>query len=293
MINVLSDVNPIAAFIWLMMTAGIAMFCLNPVILALSILGGMLYFFIRNPDSGFKAQLPYLLLFLMTALLNPLFSHNGATVLFVLNHNPITLEAFYYGLVLGGMILSVLYWFRSFQQIMTSDKLLYVFGSALPKLTLILSIALRYIPLLKQQTKRIRDAQKALGLFKDENIIDRLRGEMRIFSVLVTWALENGIITADSMTARGYGIGRRTRFALFHFRIRDGILVAVCLMLGGITVAAIAAGSLNCSFYPYFSLPQPDLAGWCAYIAFAILAFFPGFLEVEENIRWKSLASKT
>lgn len=293
MMSVLSDVNPIAAFIWLMMTAGIAMFCLNPIILALSIAGGMFYFFVRNPDSGLKAQIPYLLLFLLSAILNPLFSHNGATVLFVLNHNPITLEALIYGLVLGGMILSVLYWFRSFQQIMTSDKLLYVFGSALPKLTLILSITLRYIPMLKKQTKRIRDAQKALGLFKDENTIDRLRGEMRIFSVLVTWALENGIITADSMTARGYGISRRTRFALFHFHLRDGLLCAVCLLFGAIIIAAIAAGSLDCSFYPRFMLDQPDCLGLCAYIAFALLAFFPGLLEVEENIRWKSLKSKT
>ncbi len=292
MMNVLSDANPIAAFIWLMMTAGIAMFCLNPVILALSVAGGMFYFFIRNPDSGLRAQLPYLLLFALSALLNPLFSHNGATVLFVLNHNPITLEALFYGLALGGMILSVLYWFRSFQQIMTSDKLLYVFGSALPKLTLILSIALRYIPLLKKQTKCIRDAQKALGLFKDENIIDRLRGEMRIFSVLVTWALENGIITADSMTARGYGIGRRTRFAIFRFRFYDGVLCAGCLLLSGIVIAAIACGSLTCSFYPYFTLPNPDTLGACAYVAFALLAFFPGLLEVEENIRWKSLKSK-
>lgn len=292
MINVLNDVNPIAAFLWLVMAAGIAMFSLNPVILLLSIVGGMFYFWIRNPDSGVKAQIPYFLLFIASALLNPLFSHNGATILFILNHNPITLESFYYGLLMGGMILSVLYWFRSFQQVMTSDKLLYVFGSALPKLTLILSIALRYIPLLKKQTRRIRDAQKALGLFKDENVIDRLRGEMRIFSVLVTWALENGIITADSMAARGYGIGRRTRFALFRFTARDALLCAACALLGGISIAAIATGNLNCSFYPYFVLPRPDTFGISAYIAYGILALFPGLLEVKENIRWKSLKLK-
>jgi len=290
---VLSDVNPIAAFLWLMMTAGIAMFCYNPIILVLSIVGGMFYFLIRNPESGFRAQIPYFLLFIASALINPLFAHNGATVLFVVNHNPITLEAFYYGLALGGMILSILYWFRSFQQVMTSDKLLYVFGSALPKLSLILSIALRYVPLLKKQTKRIREAQTALGLFKDENVIDRLRGEMRIFSVLVTWALENGIITADSMTARGYGIGRRTRFALFHFELRDGLLCALCLLLGGLSIGAIASGSLDCAFYPYFELSQPDVLGLCAYLAYGLLAFLPGLLELEENIRWKSLKSKT
>lgn len=288
----LSDVNPIAAFIWLVMTAGIAMFSFNPLLLCLSVAGGMLYFFIRNRDAELKAQLPYLALFAASALLNPLFSHNGATVLFVLNHNPVTLESFYYGLMLGGMILAVLYWFKSFQQIMTSDKLLYVFGSALPKLTLILSIALRYIPMLKEQSRRIRDSQKALGLFKDENMIDRLRGELRIFSVLVTWALENGIITADSMTARGYGVGRRTRFALFHFRKSDALICGTCVLLSGCAIYALFTGALQCEFYPVFRMPGSDAALSIGYIAYAALAFFPALMEVEENIRWKLLKSR-
>ena len=290
--SALDNVNPIAAFLWLMMVAGISMFCFNPAILAISLLGALLFFIARNPDARPSAHLPYLLLFALSALLNPLFNHNGATVLFVLNDNPVTLEAIYYGAAMGGMILAVLYWFRSFQQIMTSDKLLYVFGSALPKLTLILSIALRYIPLLRKQAKRGRDAQKALGLFRDENLLDRLRGELRIFSVLVSWALENGIITADSMCARGYGVGRRTRFALFRFQLRDGLLCLGCLLLGGCTIAAIASGALACSFYPRYALLSPNALGCAAYACYTILALFPALLEVEERIRWKSLKSK-
>lgn len=289
---ILSDVNPIAAFIWLMSTAGIAMFCLNPVLLALSLAGALLYFWVRNPDAALRRQLPFLLLFAATVVINPLFSHGGETVLLVVNHNPVTLEAIIYGAVLGLMLLAILYWFQSFQQIMTSDKLLYVFGSALPKLTLMLSIALRYIPLFKQQSARIRDAQKALGLFKDENIIDRLRGELRIFSVLVSWALENGIITADSMSARGYGVGRRTRFALFHFRLRDGAVCLVCALLDALVIAAIASGALGCSFYPRFALPDVGALTACAYIAYGLLALLPGLFELEEKFRWKVLESR-
>ena len=285
----LNEANPIAAFLWLMLAAGIAMFLMNPIILALSLAGAALYFFARRPDAGWKSQLFYAGIFLISALLNPLFAHSGATVLFVINHNPITLEALFYGMALGGMIVSSLYWFRSFQEIMTSDKLLYVFGSALPKLTLILSIALRYIPLLKEQAKRVRDAQKALGLFREENIIDRLRGEMRIFSVLVTWVLENGIITADSMSARGYGIGRRTRFALFHFRGRDAALCAACLALAGITIAAAASGTLSCAFYPHFHMGTGGPLAAVGYACYALLALTPGILELEERFRWKAL----
>ena len=290
--RILSDANPIAAFVWLMTTAGIAMFSLNPLMLAISLIGAVLYFYLRNPDVRITALLPWLGLCLLSALINPLFSHNGATVLFVMNHNPITLESFIYGAVLGGMIVSVLYWFKSFQQIMTGDKLLYVFGSALPKMTLILSIALRYIPLLKQQTRKIRDSQKALGLFKDENLFDRLRGEMRIFSVLVSWALENGIVTADSMAARGYGVGRRTRFALFRFTVSDVVMCTVCVLLGGLSIWAMASGALEFVFYPHIRMHEQGLLSSLGYLSYAILAFFPSILEVEENLRWKSLKSK-
>lgn len=290
--NVLSELNPIAAFLWLMTTAGIAMFLTNPAILLLSLVGALGYFLLRNPDSRAADHAPYLLLFLLSALLNPLFSHGGSSVLFVLNDNPVTLEALLYGLVLGLVILSTLYWFRSFQQIMTGDKLLYVFGSALPKLTLILSIALRYIPLLRQQAKRVRDSQKALGLFREENLIDRLRGEIRIFSVLVSWALENGVITADSMSARGYGIGKRTRFALFRFRLRDGICCALCLLLGGVVVWAAASGSLRCTFYPRFAMPPSSPLGAAGTLAYGLLALLPVIMEVEERLRWKFLKSK-
>ena len=290
--NGLSDANPIAAFLWLMTAAGIVMFCFNPLLLVLSLVGALFYFYMRNPDAGLKAILPYLGLALASALLNPLFSHNGATVLFVLNHNPVTLEALHYGLALGAMLVAVLCWFRSFQQIMTSDKLLYIFGSALPKLTLILSIALRYIPLLRQQARRVRDSQKALGLFREENAVDRLRGELRIFSVLVTWALENGVITADSMSARGYGVGRRTRFALFRFCGRDAALCIACLLLGGVTIAGVASGALDFRFYPRFSMGECSPLSCLAYFSYGVLALFPGLLEVEEHIRWNILKSK-
>lgn len=288
----LKDANPITAFLWIILTAGIAMFSMNPILLCISTVGAALYFYVRNPDAKLVSLLPWLLLLLLSALMNPLFSHNGATVLFVMNHNPITLEALVYGLMLGLAMLAVIYWFKSFQQLMTSDKLLYIFGSLFPKLTLVLSIALRYIPLLKKQIRQIRDSQKALGLFKEENLLDRFRGELRIFSVLVTWALENGIITADSMTARGYGIGRRSRFALFHFRLSDGLMCIGCALLSALTIVPMALGALDFRFYPTIRPHDMSLLSAAAYYAYGLLCLFPSILELEENLRWKSLRSK-
>jgi len=287
----LQNMNPIPAFLWLILAAGIAMFCFDPLIILISLFGSVSYFMIRNSRLRLRGHLLYWILPFLSMLLNPLFSHNGRTVLFVMNSNPVTLEAVIYGAAFGAMLVSTLYWFRSFQQIMTSDKLLYVFGSVFPKMTLILSIALRYIPLFRKQTVQVRNAQKALGLFRDENMIDRLRGETRVFSVMVTWALENGVITADSMSARGCGIGRRTRFALFRFRRQDALLTLLCLLFAGAAIAPIALGSLSYSYYPAFVFPRPGGLSLLTYIFYFLLAMFPSILETEENLRWKFLRS--
>ena len=57
-----------------------------------------------------------------SALINGLFTHNGATVLFYLGPNRVTLEAFVYGFMMAMMISSVICWFASFSVVMTADK---------------------------------------------------------------------------------------------------------------------------------------------------------------------------
>lgn len=284
--------NPIVIAIYFFTVAGIAMFCMNPVLLALSLCGAMLFFFVKNGAKHGKSHGFYLLLFLGMALINPLVSHNGVTVLFVLNHNPITAEAVLYGVVAATMILAVLYWFRSFTQIMTSDKLLYLFGILSPKLALVLSMGLRYVPLFGRQAKKVNQTQTGLGLYKEDNIIDRIKGGMRVFSVMVTWALENGIVTADSMTARGYGSGRRTHFSTFRFGKRDVMLLTAILALGALTCASIGMNDMNFVFYPAVEWSTPTAWTYVGYGAYGCLALLPTFLEAEESIRWNYLMSK-
>lgn len=284
-----ADYNPVSVLAYFLAVTLTAMFTANPVMLALSLAGAAALFAVRNPGKGLRAHLPYLALFAVSALINPIFSHNGVTVLFVVNDSPVTLEALLYGIDAAAMITAVLYWFRSFSQIMTSDRLLYLFGSASPKLALVLSMALRYAPLFRAQAGKIGRAQKGLGLYRENNAPDAMRGGVRIFSVLVTWALENGIITADSMDARGYGSGPRTFYALYRFRRSDAALLASVLALAAVSAAGLFSGALNISFYPEISAARPSPLAFAACAAYGLLAFLPVILEAGEALRWKSL----
>lgn len=286
-----ADYNPIAVFFCIMGVASVGMFCMDPLLLLLSLVGAGALFFARNGKAGIRESLWYPLLIVIMAVVNPLFNHNGVTVLFVLNDNPITLEAVYYGLAMGAMVVGTLWWFRSFSQIMTSDKLLYLFGAASPKLALILSMTMRYIPLFRAQAEKTNRTQKALGLYKEDNIPDKLKGGLRVFSVLVTWALENGVITADSMTARGYGVGKRSCFAIFRFRKSDGFLLAAALLLTALTFLGMGMGVIGFTYYPVLAPVSLTPLGALVYLSYGVLSLLPATLEISEALRWKSLQS--
>jgi len=285
----LADYNPGAITAYFLTVAGIAMFSMDPVILLLSVFGGITCFLLMDRFRGCKTHLYMLGVFFVMTIINPLVSHNGKTVLFVMNRQPVTLEALIYGMFAAVMVVSVFYWFRAFTLIMTSDKLLYVFGSLSPGLALILSMTLRYIPLFSDQARKVKNAQRALGMYKEDNVVDSIRGGMRIFSVMVTWTLENGIITADSMAARGYGTGKRTLFSLFQWKKKDILLLIMTILLALITLLMPKTGY---SYYPQFSFSLGTIYAWISYAAYGMLAATPLIIETREFIKWRFLLSK-
>lgn len=284
----LAERNPFAAALCLLCPAGLAMFSMDPLLLGLALLGGFFTCLLAGIRSGYGWTL---LLFLCVALANPLTYHNGQTVLFVLNGSPITLEATLYGLAAACMVAAVLMWFRAFSRVMTSDKLMYLLGGLSPRLALLLSLALRYVPLFGQQVKKIRQSQQALGLYKEDNVVDSFRGGLRIFSVMVTWTLENGIITADSMTARGYGLGRRTHFSLFRFTRQDGVLLSADLLLSALTLWGLAGRSI--SYYPAFAFPSLAWREMVGYVAYGLLTLLPLIDAGKEALQWHFSRLKT
>ena len=284
-----SDCNPIAVAVWFFCVTGMAMFCSNPALMGISMLGGLAFFLMRNGLSSGRTHLYFLLLFVVLALANPLVSHNGVTVIFVMNDNPVTLEALLYGINSSAMIVGILYWFRSFTQIMTSEKLLYLTGALSPKLSLVLSMAVRFVPLFGRQWQKIDNAQKAMGLYREDNAIDAVSGKLRVFSVLVTWALENGITTADSMEARGCGVSRRTSFHNFRLRSGDYILLAVSVVLFAVAASAASAGAFDFSCYPSVTMAEHDWRYYTGSAAYGLLVLLPVIIDMEARIRWSLL----
>ena len=285
------DHNPVTVTFYYMTIAIAAMFTMNPVLHFITFLAGFVQFSMQKVSRKAGTHAFFIALGLILALIRPLFSHNGATVVFVINDNPITMESFLYGINAAVMVVGVLYIFRVYSNIMTSDRLLYLFGRFSPKAALILTMGLRYIPLLREKNREIHNAQTAIGINRDDNAIDRIKGRLNVFSATVSWGLENGIIAADSMAARGYGKGRRTQFSRFGFTKGDVVIILMTVILITPTILSLAAGRYDTAFYPYFAMADRSVSGVIGYITFAILAMMPVAADITESIRWKYLVS--
>ena len=285
--------HPLVLFCYFIAVLFLSAFTSHPVLLALSLLGAVCFWATLEQGGGFWRSMGYYaVLFLLIAVTNPLFSHNGVTPLFFLNGNPVTLEAILMGIDIAALMVSIIFWCKCYSLVMTSDKFLYLFGRIVPKLSLVLSMALRFIPLFQNQAQRVGRAQKAMGLYAGTSYVDKLRGGLRVFSVMVTWSLENAVDTGDSMRARGYGLKGRTSFSLFRFALRDGVFLAGTAILLAAVLAGMRMGYLHFTFYPEVAPVQTALAAiWC-YVCYGLLAFLPFILETEENLKWIYSVSK-
>ena len=290
--NRFEEYNPITVAVIFLMILGISMFFINPALQILSLLGAICYEAVRRGKKRPRMYLWYIALFLILACINPLVSHNGVTVLFVLNNNPITLESLCFGANSGIMIVAAVLWLHSFSEITTSDRLLYLTGGLSPKVSLILSMAVRYVPLFRKQAAKIDSAGKAIGQFSEDNIPDKIKAKLSVFSCMVTWSLENGIITADSMSARGYGLKRRTRFSVFKIHKEDIVVLTLAFGLFGFLIYGAATGALDFTFYPRVVSSSGTGVYYAGLTAYGLLTFSPSILEIWSNIRWKYLISK-
>ena len=286
-----NDFHPAALLAYFIAVSVITMFSMNPVLLLISLIGAILGCAVCG-GIGKRFGGFLIVMLMLTTIINPLFSHDGTSILFILNGNPVTLEAVFYGVAMGLMLCAVLLWFRLFSAIMTSEKLQCVLGVFSPKTALLLSMTLRYVPLFVRQTARVAQTQRAMGLTRADTVGEKLRNGCRIFSVMLTWGLENGIITANSMDARGYGTGHRTAFSRFRFRLRDAGLLLCTVTLTGILLHTMITGALFCTYYPAMELPRLTVGTIISYGAFAVLVLLPIITETEETLKWHCLRSK-
>ena len=258
--------HPVVAFGYFAVMFALSMTAMQPVYLAISLASVLSYSAVlrgwRATGRSLLWQLP---LVAVVALANPLFSASGSTELFRLGLRAFYLESFVYGACMGVMLISVIVLFSNASQVLTSDKVMTLFGGVAPTIGLMLSMTARLVPQFVRRGNGIADVERACTAARPaEEPAGKLavmRGYLRRTSVLMGWGMEDSLETAGAMKARGWGAAaRRTTYARYRFRRFD----AAALVFGG------------------------ALAPWWNYLPYALFACLPLAITAKEHLRWRA-----
>ncbi len=288
----MNRLHPITIFSYFMIIICVTAFMAHPVVLCISFLGVLLLMLVEGCMVQGKNIAIFTLLFVILSLINPIFYHNGRTVLFVANGNPITIEAIQYGMVIAGVILTVILWCRKLTEYMTTDKTLYLVGRVSKKGALLVAMVFRLIPQYKRQAAEIRHTQRCLGLFDQESLWGKLIAHLHVFSAMVTWAFEHSVDTADSMAARGYGTVRRSQYVNYRLSAEDYTLLATMAACLTATLVGIFTNRIDVAYYPSFHLNETNGAAVITYLSYGILVLLLPLYECKEKVKWNYLNSK-
>ena len=271
---------------------GLTMFIQQPVYLLISMVSGCAYLLYLQGSKGLQRQVGYLVPVLsMMAIMNPMFNHEGVTILWYLpNDNPITLEAICFGLASASMMGASIVWFNCCNTVFTSDKIIYLFGRIIPALSLLISMTLRFVPRFKNFLQSVLRTQQAMH--KPENTREKLQQAMAAFSATVSWAMEQSIVSADSMKSRGYGVQGRTAFSIYLFEKRDGVTLILLILMSLGTVLPCVTGHTAWNYYPSLSGQLLGPVQLMAYLCYGGMCNLPLIINLMEDRKWNFLRSR-
>ncbi|HEM3689499.1 TPA: energy-coupling factor transporter transmembrane protein EcfT [Streptococcus suis] len=99
---------------------------------------------------------------------------------------------------------------------------------------LMLSMSLRFVPTLMDDTTRIMNAQRARGVdFNEGNLIQKVNSVIPILIPLFASSFKRADALATAMEARGYQGGEgRTKYRVLEWKLPDTCTVIVMILLG-------------------------------------------------------------
>ena len=289
----LNSLHPVCAVIYFAVMMGVTMLENYPVYLLIAFVSAFVY---AGYLKGFAVQLKsfkwIIPACILTIIINAAFNHRGVTTLFYLpDGNSFTLESLLYGFNFSLMLCGAVLEFAAFNIVLTSDKTVSLLGRIMPSVSLLISMALRFVPRLSERINRTaayRDASFGEG---KKGVLKKIKNGTDTLSACTTWSFESSVTASDSMRSRGYG-GRRSSYSFYSFGRRDGVFCMTLILFGAAAVIPAALGGTDTAFYPRIEMPGITLKSISGSLAFLIFCMLPMIFNALEEIKWRKSLSK-
>lgn len=286
--------HPTVNLIFFVAAAVFAMLFNHPIFLGISLCAALCYAVKLKGKAALKAFFCALLpLLVFVTVLNSLVSHYGVTVLYTFRSgNNLTMETIVYGAVTGGLVVTMMLWFMCYNEVVTEDKFMHIFGRRMPHVALLVLMVLRFVPMYVKQLSETLAARKSAGLSLDGRKTDTIKNGCASISGVITRALEHSIETADSMKARGYGLRGRTSYSRFTAAPADFVLSGFMLITAVLTAAGRLSGAARADYNPAIEIGGITPMLIISAVGYALFCFTPLIYDWEEEIRWNRLYAK-
>ena len=284
----IDQIHPAVGFFYIAAVLVITMITMNPYLLAISCITSIIVMgYLKGLSELRKNIVPDISVIIFTVGIQPVFSGSGKTVLYYVNDRAVYLEGYIYGLVIAMLLITVFNWCTVMRILMDSEKWMYLIGRLSPTLAMMITMILRFIPLMRQRYRVIHEGQVGMGRYnnlysKKKNVlyafmgfIEKIRHRIKEISILISWSLENSIETSDSMESRGYGLKGRTSY---HRYILKKIDIIQMILIAG-AFAYVLVPVLLRQFMAYY-LPRvyiESVSVWhvIVMVVYIVLAVFP------------------
>ncbi len=289
-----SRCHPAVGFLFFGGAIGLGAMILHPAYILVSGFFSVTYYCLLKGFRGIKTVLLCVPLLLFLTFANPLVNHDGERVLTTVFGRPYTFEALLYGMVIAGMLIAMLMWAGCYNAVMTSDKFMTLFGGVIPTISMLLLMVLRLVPNMIRKIGQLAGARRCIGRGAAENATRREKAvdSLNVVSALLTWALEGGVITADSMRSRGYGTGKRTAFRMHAMTGQDICLLTIMGALAAAITALILRGGTAANYTPVMDI-TPVTGGYLwGFLAYGCFLSLPTVLYIKEAVQWRISRSR-
>lgn len=261
----------------------------HPVFLFVALIILILFNYLLDKGRSLKKWLmPIIVMSLIIFILTPLFNRRGNHILFYAFDNPVMLEGIIQGAIISLSLAGILMTFTTFNIVLTADKFLDLFARVIPQWALLIMLSMRFVPHLQRKIKNMESIQSVKGVsFKQGSIRLRAKNGMQLLQMLLTGSLEDSIQSADSMTARGYGLQKRSTYQAYKMDRRDWLTFTGFVILSGVLLYGWHIGIGTLQLLPelesiwYGQLQNAFMAVWLLLIGFPVL------VEGKEVIKWK------
>ncbi|HZV73735.1 MAG TPA: energy-coupling factor transporter transmembrane component T [Conexibacter sp.] len=223
----------------------------------------------RQVRRALLLALPFVL---VIALLNPLVTRDGLTVIARLGEVPVlgrldvTLEALVYGVVLGMRALALILCCALYAAVVDPDEVLRLFRRVSFRSALTATLATRMVPVLQRDGRRMADAQRCRP--------GAAPSRVALVRAVAAGALDRAVDVAAALEVRGYGTARRPPRVRVPWSRHDVAFAAVAVVLLATTVGARGGGAAAFGAYPALHADW-RLGTWALAAALVLLPLLP------------------